>query len=61
MLQKLHKLNLIIGIFFLLLSAILLVDYFTDNAQAKSLNLYTGLAFLLFGSFMCSINRKKKE
>lgn len=61
MFQKLYKLNLIIGIFFLLLAVILLIDYLTDKAQAKSLNLYTGITFLLFGIFMCSINRNKNE
>lgn len=51
MLKRLNELNFVIGLFFTIVSLILLVDAFLKQGTEK-LNLYTGIAFLIFGVFM---------
>lgn len=51
MLKRLNELNFVIGLFFTLVSVILLADFFLQKGTGK-LNLYTGVAFLIFGVFM---------
>ena len=59
MYKRLNELNFVIGLFFTIVSLILLVDYFFTQFSGK-LNLYTGLVFLVFGLFMIAIKTKKK-
>lgn len=57
--KKATELSFIIGLFFLLVSLILLVGYFINNLLAAAINLYSGIAFLLFGVFMILITKKE--
>ena len=53
--EKLDDLRFIIGLFFALVGALLVVLAFTlsyDPGFGKNLNLYAGLAMLVFGAFM---------
>ena len=50
MYKRLNELNFVIGVFFTLVSVILLLDNFLG--KGSHLNLYTGLAFLVFGILM---------
>ena len=52
MYKRFNQLSFIIGIFFILLAVILLVGYVTTEALKANINLYSGIAFLLFGAFM---------
>lgn len=58
MLTRITKLSFIIGLFFALVSVILLVGYFTSRDLASEKNLYTGIVFLVFGLFMMAITPK---
>ena len=58
MYKRLNELNFVIGLFFSIVSLILLLDYFFNRELSKTLNLYTGLAFLAFGLFMIVVKRK---
>lgn len=61
MYKKLNELSFIIGLFFTIVSIILLVDTFLNKQQIGKLNLYTGLVFLAFGIFMISIKTSKSQ
>jgi uncharacterized membrane protein HdeD (DUF308 family) len=51
--EKLTDLRLIIGLFFSLSGIILLVNYLADiDAKYPELNLYSGIAMLVFGLLM---------
>jgi cytochrome c biogenesis protein CcdA len=51
--QKLTDLRFIIGIFFSLAALVLLFSYFTtEQSNHPQLNLYAGIAMLLFGLLM---------
>jgi uncharacterized membrane protein HdeD (DUF308 family) len=51
--EKLTDLRLIIGLFFSLSGIILLANYFTGTeANHPELNLYSGIAMLVFGLLM---------
>jgi uncharacterized membrane protein HdeD (DUF308 family) len=52
MLDKLNKLSFVIGLFFFIISVILLANYLTSNSQPQQVNLYSGIIFLLFGTIM---------
>lgn len=60
MLKRLNELNFVIGLFFTLVSVILLVDTFLNKETGK-LNLYTGVAFLIFGIFMIILKTGKSD
>jgi len=60
MLKRFNELNFVIGLFFTLVSGILLVDTFA-NKEAGKLNLYTGLVFLIFGLFMIIIKTRRND
>jgi len=60
MLKRFNELNFVIGLFFTLVSVILLVDTFA-NKEAGKLNLYTGIAFLIFGVFMIALKTDKSS
>jgi hypothetical protein len=53
--EKLNDLRFIIGIFFAIIGVFLVLLAFAlsyDKGFGKSLNLYAGLAMLIFGGFM---------
>jgi hypothetical protein len=54
--KRYTSLSFIIGLFFLIVSAILLIGYFTSDVLSVNINLYAAIAFLLFGVFMITRN-----
>ena len=60
MYKRLSELNFVIGVFFTLVSLILLVDTFYNKEVSGKMNLYTGIVFLIFGLFMIAIKTKRK-
>ena len=58
MYKRLNELNFVIGLFFTIVSLILLIDFFAKDSPGK-LNLYTGLTFLVFGLLMITIKTNK--
>ena len=52
MLKKLNSLSFVIGLFFLIISIILLFDYYFEVNAKFQVNLYAGICFLLFGCLM---------
>lgn len=59
MYKRLNELNFVIGLFFTIVSLILLFNGFFNKASSAKLNLYTGLVFLTFGLFMIAIRTRK--
>jgi len=59
MYKKLSNLGFVIGIFFIIISLILIIGGLLSAALAYKLNFYTGFAFLLFGAFMVLFNWNK--
>ena len=59
MYKRLNELNFVIGLFFTIVSLILLANNFFSKGSAGKLNLYTGLVFLVFGLFMIAVKTKK--
>lgn len=57
--KKATELSFIIGLFFLLVSLVLLVGHFMSSLLAAPINLYSGIAFFLFGIFMILITKKE--
>ena len=58
MLSRITKLSFIIGLFFTIVSLILLIGRFITNDLASNENLYTGIVFLIFGLIMMIITPK---
>ena len=58
MLKRFNDLSFVIGLFFLLVSVILLVNTFVNGVDAGKLNLYTGIVFFVFGVFMVTLKGK---
>lgn len=52
--KRFTSLSFIIGWFFLLVALILLTGYSVSDLMTDAVNLYAGIAFLLFGLFMVS-------
>ncbi|HMG67762.1 MAG TPA: hypothetical protein VK588_08755 [Chitinophagaceae bacterium] len=59
MYKRLNELSFIIGLFFTIVSIILLIDTFFSKQVSGKLNLYTGIVFLVFGIFMIAIKTGK--
>jgi putative Ca2+/H+ antiporter (TMEM165/GDT1 family) len=59
MLKRLNDLSFVIGLFFTVVSLILLVGYFTSKLLSANINLYTGIVFLVFGLFMIFVRGKQ--
>jgi hypothetical protein len=59
MLKKLNDLQFVIGLFFSVVSVILLLNVLL--AGGSGLNLYTGVAFLIFGVAMMFITGKSSR
>lgn len=58
MYKKLNNLGFVIGIFFVIISLILIIDAFFSHTLHNQLNFYTGFSFLVFGFCMAFFNRK---
>lgn len=58
MYKKLNNLGFVIGIFFILISLVLIIGGLVSDALANKLNFYTGSSFLVFGVLMSFLNRK---
>lgn len=59
--EKLNDLRFIIGIFFALIGAMLVMLAFVLNyelASGKTLNLFTGLSMMVFGAFMLWMSKR---
>lgn len=52
--------SFVIGLFFTLVSIILLAGYFLTSELSAKINLYTGLVFLVFGVVMISVKSSAK-
>lgn len=61
MYKRMSELNFVIGLFFTIVSLILLADYLFAKESPGKLNLYTGLVFLVFGLFMIIIKTKRSN
>lgn len=59
MYKRLNELNFVIGLFFTIVSLILLAGYFFTRELSRTINVYTGLVFLIFGIFMILIKGNK--
>ncbi len=59
MYKRLSELNFVIGLFFTIVSLILLTDTVFNKESSGKMNLYTGVVFLIFGLFMILIKTKK--
>jgi len=58
MYKKLNNLAFVIGIFFIIISLILIIGGLLSAALNNKLNFYTGFSFLIFGCCMAFFNRK---
>ena len=56
--KRFTELSFIIGTFFLIVSLILLIGYFTSSLLHADTNMYAGIAFLIFGLMMMFIKPK---
>ena len=61
MFKRLNELNFVIGLFFTIVSLILLASNFFDKELSGKLNFYTGIVFLIFGLFMMNIKAGKSN
>jgi hypothetical protein len=52
MLEKFNHLSFVIGVFFVLVSLVLIGEYFFPIDLPKNINLYTGIGMLIFGLLM---------
>lgn len=57
MYKKLNNLGFVIGVFFIIISLILIINAFFSTGENK-LNFFTGFSFLVFGFCMAFFNRK---
>lgn len=58
MLKRINELSFVIGLFFTLVAIILIGGYFLSTQLSSSVNLYTGIVFLVFGLAMILIRSK---
>ncbi len=61
MLKRLTELSFIIGLFFTIVSLILLIGYFTSPLLSSDKNMYSGILFLVFGLFMIFMTKENKS
>lgn len=61
MLKRINELSFVIGLFFTLVAIILLAGYLLTESLASTINLYTGIVFLVFGLSMILIRSKSKD
>ena len=53
--EKINQLSFIIGIFFILVALVLLIGYATTTPLKHGINLYTGMAMMVFGLVMVKL------
>jgi hypothetical protein len=53
--EKLNQLSFIIGVFFILVALVLLIGYATTSSLKQGINLYTGMAMMVFGLVMIKL------
>lgn len=58
MYKKLSNLGFVIGVFFTIISLILLIGGLLSEALNNKLDFFTGFIFLIFGVLMAFFNRK---
>ena len=61
MYKKLNNLGFVIGIFFIIISLVLIIGGFVSEALSYKLNFYTGFSFLVFGILMVFFNKKNDK
>ena len=61
MLKRINELSFVIGLFFTLMAIILLGGYLLVEKLSSTINLYTGIVFLVFGLAMILIRSKEQE
>lgn len=59
MIKKMNELSFIIGLFFTIVSLILILNYLLNSQLSGKLNFYTGIVFLVFGLFMIFLKTDK--
>jgi len=59
--NRLTSLSFIIGLFFSIVSLILLIGYLAGDALKEKINLYSGFIFLVFGVFMMMSGNRKRD
>ena len=57
--KRLNELSFVIGLFFFIVSLVLIANGIFSVGNSKTLNLLTGLGFLVFGLCMIFIRSKK--
>jgi hypothetical protein len=57
MFKRFNELSFVIGLFFFIVSLILLISALVSSNFAGRINIYTGIVFLLFGIGMMAIKR----
>lgn len=55
MFEKLNELSFVIGVFFIIISLILMAGYFLSPTLHYEINLYTGIGKMVFGIVMVKI------
>ena len=60
MYKKLSQLRFVIGLFFTIVSLILLTNTLVNRTGAR-LNIFTGIVFLVFGLLMIYLSNKEME
>ena len=61
MLKRFNELSFVIGLFFFIVSLVLLVSAMVSENFSGKINIYTGAAFFIFGLSMMIIRGKKAE
>lgn len=61
MLKNFDNLGFVIGLFFMIISVVILLGWIFASSIDNYLNLYCGIFFFIFGFFMFYFNRKAKE
>ena len=61
MLNKLNQLSFVIGLFFILVAAILIIGYAMGGELKAPINLYSGIGMFLFGLFMVFIKENENS
>lgn len=59
--RKFNNLGFVIGLFFIIVSLILLIGRFFSVQEATKLNLYTGILFLVFGILMGKFSKDESS
>ena len=61
MLKRFNELSFVIGLFFFIVSLVLLVSAMVSENFSGKINIYTGAAFFIFGLSMMIFRGKKAE